>query len=197
MEQLRFIRDAGETRRFHTFPVLRQQNNAEHGWHQAMLLWFIYGGQEPGISMEMMMAALTSDMAEHKVGDIPSPAKRNMEQRLELKGAQTFRQAWNDMEQEILREQHLDWNHCLSVEQLRQLQLTDSMDGALYCIRERAMGNQLIVECFMNYISYIKALLGERPDPPLPSESSDPTISDTEWEVFDFIQTEWALVNGN
>ena len=196
MDGLEFLRNAGETRRFHTVPVLREQNVAEHSWHVVMLLWYMYGGQEPGISINLLMAGMTHDAAEFIVGDIPAPAKRNMEQRLELKGSQTFRQAWGDMEQEILQEQSLDWEKFLSVEELRKLKLADAMDGALYCVRERAMGNQLIAGCFANFASYIDELL-----PPdkleVPFEPQEKDEADTEWEVRNYIHSQWELADGS
>lgn len=196
MEQLDFIRNAGETRRFHTWPVLREQNVAAHSWHVTMLVYLMYGQDEPGIRPVMMMAALTHDMAEWKVGDIPSPAKRTMEDYLQLKGAQTFRQAWGDMEQNILKEQSFDFEGMLTVEELRMLKIADAMEGALYCIRERMMGNVLIVPCYLNFIKYIEQELGERgnDDVPFPGEEKEDPM---EWQVYDYITTQWELANGS
>jgi len=84
MEQLDFLRNAGETVRFHTMPILRPQNIAEHSWHLTMLLYLMYGQTDPGITFELLMAGLTHDMAEHQTGDLPAPAKRAMDERLEI-----------------------------------------------------------------------------------------------------------------
>jgi 5'-deoxynucleotidase YfbR-like HD superfamily hydrolase len=162
MEQLDFIRNAGETRRFHTWPVLRQQNVAEHSWHVTMLLWFIFGNIEPGIPLPVLMAALTHDAAEWQVGDIPSPAKRGME-----KIMPDFRERWGVMEEEILAQQGWDWDYTLTDEQRAMIKLCDSMDGAFYCVRERAMGNKLIEPCYRNFINYVEELL-IRHFPPAP-----------------------------
>lgn len=155
MLDLEFIRNAGETKRFHTWPVLRTQNVAEHSWHVAMLLWYIFGSDEPGITMPLMMAALTHDAAEWQVGDIPSSAKRRMAEM----GFEDFRAKWGEMEQKVLNEFGWDWEGYLSDEELQKLKLVDSMDGAFYCVRERAMGNKLITPCYENFISYVEEVL--------------------------------------
>lgn len=162
MSALDFIYHAGVTRRFHTWPVLRQQTVADHSWHVAMLVQYIFGREEPGITMELIMAALTHDMAECKVGDLPAPAKRKMDMRIAVVegGAATdFRSAWGAMEQEILAEYEMDWEKFLTPEQLQQLKLCDSLEGAFFCVNERAMGNKLIKPCYLNFINYVEELL--------------------------------------
>ena len=181
MEQLDFIRNGGETRRFHTVPVLRSQTVAEHSFHVTMLLFTLYGQSDPGISIPLLLAGLTHDLAEHIVGDLPAPAKRNMGERLELKGTQTFRSAWGDMENELLDGVGLAWEHELSVEQLRMLKVADAMEGMLYCVRERAMGNRLIVPCYMNFHSYVTELL------------SNATVEEA--EHFAYVESQWSIYN--
>lgn len=191
MEQIEFVRNAGETRRFHTWPMLREQNVAAHSWHVTMILWLLYGQCEPGIRMPLMMAGLTHDAPEWLVGDLPAPAKRSMDERIEIKGIDTFRSAWGRMEQDILSEHSLNFEDMLTPEELRMLKLADCMEGALYCIRERAMGNTLIAEPYRNFFSYIEAELGERPEQLEPD-----TYPYMEWSMRDYINTQWELVNG-
>lgn len=191
MDDLQFIRDAGETRRFHTWPVLRTQNIAEHSWHVTMLGWLLYGGDEPGVTMPFIMALMTHDMAECKVGDLPAPAKRAMGDMFNAPGNTIgFREAWGLMEQEILSKFSMDWEKFLTDEEKRRLKLCDSMEGALYCVRERAMGNKLIAPAYMNFIHYVTDLMNEPPDVPL--EPCEPTITEREWQVREFIQNEWS-----
>lgn len=201
MEQLDFIRNAGETKRFHTWPVLRQQNVAEHSWHVAMLLWFIFGNDEPGLRMPLMMAALTHDAAEWKVGDLPSPGKRAMSEHFP-----DFREKWGEMEQGILKEYAWDWESLLEPWELAALKLVDSMDGALYCVRERTMGNKLIEPCYRNFISYVEETLmasfpvmvqhGDRRvttthDVPFPDTDVTPASTKIARDVYNHIQDMW------
>lgn len=188
--QLDFIYAAGETRRFHTWPVLRQQNVAAHSWHVAMLGFLLYGQDEPGITPMFMMALLTHDMAECRSGDIPSPAKRRIDTMLELADTSTsFRQQWNAMEQEIAAQYGFDWEKFLTSEEVRRFKIVDNMEGALYCINERMMGNKLIAECFNNYAKYISELI-------LPEENAT-EITSRERNVFFYIKAKWETANAS
>lgn len=200
MEQLDFLRDAGETRRFHTWPVLRQQNVAEHSWHVAMLAHVLYGQEEPGITPAFLMACLTHDMAECKVGDIPSPAKRGMDAMFRVQDAKepvpdettTFREAWGIMEQGILANYSMDWEKFLTPEEQRRLKFVDVLDGMFYCIRERAMGNKLIESCYRNFASYAKELL---PDAAVIPFDAAPHPSDPEWDAYLHAKDLWEQYN--
>ncbi len=161
-----------------------------------MLLYLMYGQLEPGIRVPLLMAGMTHDMAEHRVGDLPAPAKRDMDKRLDLKGAQTFRAAWNDMEQDILKEVAFNFEESLSVDELRMLKLADAMEGALYCIRERAMGNTLITPCYLNFAKYIDGEMSEQSEQR--DGNTDPaTHADMEWEVRNYIHTQWSIANAS
>lgn len=193
---LEFIRNGGETRRFHTFPVLREQRVDSHSWQVAMLLWHVFGDTEPGVSFELMMAAMTHDLAEHKVGDIPSPAKRWFDSNYSLveieDGKPTaFRDGWNRMEAEVRNSAQQNWEQFLNDEQKDQLKFCDVAEGALYCIRERAMGNKLIAECFRNFLIYMREIL-ER-------YKTFTTKINVEWrEAFnlcEYIEREWVNVH--
>lgn len=188
--QLDFIYAAGETRRFHTWPVLRTQNVADHSWHVAMLGFMLYGQEAPGITPAFMLALLTHDMAECQMGDIPSPAKRRMDTLLELADKDTtFRQQWSAAEQEVSSKYGMDWEKFLDAEEQRRFKLVDNMEGAMYCVRERMLGNKLIAEPYRNFIKYIAELLDQDV---YPSES----ISADEWSVYTYIKAQWEIANG-
>lgn len=194
-DQLDFIYAAGETRRFHTWPVLRSQNVANHSWHVAMLGWLLYGQSEPGITPMFLMALLSHDMAECRLGDIPSPAKRQMDSLLELADKQSsFRQQWGAAEQEILSGYGLDWENFLTIEELRRFKLVDAIEGAAYCVTERSMGNRLIKPCYDNFCKYISELLEDvAEDVPLGEQPK--TVHEREWEVFLYIKSKWDAVD--
>lgn len=154
--QLDFIYAAGETRRFHTCPVLRERTIAHHSWHVAMLLHTLYGQQEPGIRPVLLMAALTHDMAECKMGDLPSPGKRAMNEHFP-----DFRAKWGEAEEKLLSEHGFDFDKFLDDEERRKLKVCDNAEGAFYCINERAMGNKLIEEPFNNFHRYLVETIDE------------------------------------
>lgn len=177
MEQIRFIRDGGVTRRFHGKSVIVQQTVAEHSCHVALLCYVLAGQKDPGIRLPLMMAALTADLPEHESGDIPSPQKRRIDAIFP-----DFRKKWNEMDEETLRTVGLDWKNQLTEEELRILELADAADGALYCLHERQMGNQLIEKCFKTYRKYLEDL--HRID------------EDIEVELVAYIDDEWEIANG-
>lgn len=157
MEQLDYIINGGETKRFHTVPVLREQCVDAHSFHVAMLVSMIAldapQEEQNGLTVPLLMAALTHDLAEHKFGDMPAPTKRAIGEEV---GVPEFRKLYGEMELRSLNAVGLDWEHMLTPTQLRWLKLADAMQGALYCIRERLMGNRLIEICYHNFRSYLR-----------------------------------------
>lgn len=177
MEQLEFIRNAGETRRFHGWPVLRQQTVAEHSFHVTMILYSLYGQNVPGIRFEHLMAALCDDLAEWITGDPPSPFTRAMEVRMP-----GFRANRKEVEDTVLNKVQLDWGHLLTDEEKRMLKFADYVDGAMYCIRERAMGNQLIGPAFSTFMSYLPEFTDGRAE---------------ENKVIFYLELQWLSVNND
>lgn len=184
-DQLDFVYAAGETRRFHTVPVLRTQNVAAHSWHVTMLAQVVYGQDEPGITPVFLMACLTHDMAECHYGDMPSPAKRGLREYIS-----NFRETYGEIEQAHLSKFSMDWEKFLSDEEKRRLKFLDSCEGALYCCRERAMGNKCITDAYINFASYIADLLREALDASV--ETHPVTIAEREWKLFNYITGKWS-----
>jgi 5'-deoxynucleotidase YfbR-like HD superfamily hydrolase len=186
METLDYIRNGGETRRYHTWPVLRTQTVAEHSFHVAMLYSLMAGAHEPtpdepvSLGAAGLMAALTHDLAEWEMGDLPAPIKRQLPDY----NGRTFREIWGGMEEDRLQAKGLDWAHALHPLELRWLKLADAMDGCLYCVRERAMGNKLITTPFINFRRYVRELFG------------DEEPSSVETEIVNYIDDMWEQVNG-
>lgn len=165
METLDFILNGAETKRYHTWPTLREQTVGAHSFSVAMLCALMAQDADPvdgeGLTVPLLMAALTHDLAEHKMGDIPAPAKRSLPAFKYENGNDdiTFREMWGRLENGHLISVGLDWEHLLTPKQKRWLKLADAMDGALWCARERAMGNKLIGPVFQNFSDYIVQLL--------------------------------------
>lgn len=63
--------DAGAVKRWHTWPTLRTQDVAAHSWGVAMILHQI----DP-YNFNLLVHALTHDLHECELGDIPYPAKK-------------------------------------------------------------------------------------------------------------------------
>jgi 5'-deoxynucleotidase YfbR-like HD superfamily hydrolase len=92
------------------------------------------------------MAALAHDLAEHMVGDIPAPAKREL----------GIGEQMNSLEDKLLKIANLTFE--ITDEEKRILKLADCAQGAMFCIRERSLGNRGVDIVFSRYMSYI----GER-----------------------------------
>lgn len=188
MRILEYIRNGGETRRYHTWPVLRSQTVAEHSFHVAMLYSLMASAHEPtaeepiSLGVIGLMSALTHDLAEWEMGDLPAPVKRALPDDAD---GRSFRETWGVMEQDRLADVGLDWEQHQQPLERRWLKLADSMEGCLYCIRERAMGNKLINTPFMNFRSYVRELFG------------DEEPSAVELEIINYIDDAWEQANGS
>lgn len=138
--------------RYHTTPTLRPQSVGDHSFGVAMLASLI-AMPTIGVSVPLLMAALTHDMAEVRYGDVPSPAKRAVEAKLP-----GFRALYGQLEQEYLKEREMDWEAMLSADEKAVLKCADYLDGMMYCIQERLLGNRGIAEVFTNFSLYFRAV---------------------------------------
>lgn len=148
---LDFIRNGGALVRYHTVQVLQRQTIAEHSFHVAMLVWWLKDGDVSGVQV---MQALAHDVAEHKMGDMPSPVKNGFG---EMADGRSFRDTFDARENTFLQVHGLNFPAVNSDAQV--LKLADAAEGCLYCIREREMGNRLITECYINYHRYVFSLV--------------------------------------
>lgn len=144
------ILEGGATRRFHTVPTITVNSVGEHSFGVAMFCYVLAQGSDMEVSTDLLMAALTHDMAEHLVGDVPAPTKRMNPDLGKL---------FNEMEDGLLNEMGLGFAHHLGETESIILKLADCMDGMLFCIRERRMGNTNVVTSFNNFNSYIVGLI--------------------------------------
>lgn len=159
LSSLIYARKGGEVKRFHTVPTLQEQNIADHSFGVAMVCAYLAGQEPPGVGVALLMAALTHDLAEQEFGDMPAPAKRAMPDVMrDGHGPETFREMFGKMEQAALQAQGLDWEELLTEQEKRWLKLADAAEGCFRCIRERAMGNRLIIPVWVNFISYVEGL---------------------------------------
>lgn len=185
-KQVEFVRNGGETRRYHTWPVLREQTVAEHSFHVAMLV-LLLGGP----NFQLLAAALTHDLAEWKMGDLPAPAKRNMPDVIvgsfdNVNKTMSFRDHWGAMEAELLSSFGLDYESELTAEEARILKLADAAEGCLHCCREAAMGNRLMAPVFANFREYYADLITD----------DDVRVRNKPVALLDYIDAQWRMANG-
>jgi len=149
--QRKFIFDGGASTRYHTVEVHNRQSIADHSFGVA---WFCELITEGAASKELIMAALAHDLAEHKTGDIPSPVKR----RFSTAGAN----AWDTMEQIQLDNGGVGgYSRTLTDIECNVLKYADMMEGLMFCVRERSLGNKNVDIVFGNFWSYIHLKLAD------------------------------------
>lgn len=68
---LQNARFAGGVKRYHTWPTITQQTNAEHTWNVLRIWWMIWGAP----SAEVATYLIWHDAGEIKTGDLPFPIK--------------------------------------------------------------------------------------------------------------------------
>lgn len=168
-ERVEFIYKGAKTKRFHTADTLTTQTVGEHSFGVAWLVVLL----RPSARKELILAALSHDLAEHVVGDVSSVAKRAYP---ELKAA------LDAAEGTVLKQHSLDFETGLTDDEVRVLKVADLMDGMLFCVRERRMGSKVAVEIFNNFSAYVRTI---------------PSLWEEAEELFLTIQTLWEKANAS
>jgi 5'-deoxynucleotidase YfbR-like HD superfamily hydrolase len=144
------VRMGGDVKRYHALRTVGSQNVAQHSYGVA---WWcaLLTDMQPG--QNLLLHALAHDVAEAKVGDIPSPVKRAL-------GASESVQL---MEAFYMREYELELPP-LSAEEEVILKLADCLDGVAFCMQEVAYGNAAMAVVASRYGDY---MAGEFENPAL------------------------------
>lgn len=140
LEKVKFIIAGSEVKRFHTIRIIGEETNGHHSFLVAVLCELL----SPECSSTLLKAALTHDLPEETIGDIPSPTKSAM-------GKEVCA-----IEDALLASFDLDYESKLSREELRTLKLADRLAGLIFCKRQIAMGNSLILDCHRNYFALVQ-----------------------------------------
>lgn len=147
MSTLTFLRRSGRVRRYHTEELLKPQDVAQHSYGVAWLCWWLCQGQ---VSAALILHALAHDAAEHALGDIPSPTKRELGIRQQVDAAEARLMALHSI---VLPD--------LSDFENKVLKLADALDGVLHCVHELELGNQTLYAVFLNFHRYGLELVTE------------------------------------
>ena len=130
LDKFQKLYHAGAVKRYHTVRVHNPQDLAAHSWGVAMIISAI--SEEPP-SANLLMAALTHDLAESETGDIPAPVKWNNT---------TISNALDDLEFRFDKEHQIIFD--LTDEELSLLTWADTFELVLYCGVELNMGNSFM-----------------------------------------------------
>lgn len=149
--QRNFIFNGGYSTRWHTLDVHNRQDIGNHSFGVAWLCELITRGSA---SKCLIMAALAHDLAEHIVGDIPSPAKR----------ALGISKMFDEFEGKHLAEAGVAfYGDELELDETAILKFADMLEGMMFCLRERKFGNRNVDIVFQRFRSYVLELLGKHP----------------------------------
>lgn len=147
-----------ETKRFHCFRTIREQNVGEHTAGVALLYDYLAGEEATVLGYK---AALYHDLAEQEFGDMPAPVKRRLP---DVEGGITFRQFFTNMEESYLRQFGLHTDG-LSQQDARWVKMADAADGAMFCIIEAEMGNRRMLDVGALFARYYDDLVNGAPHP--------------------------------
>lgn len=156
---LDFIMAGSEVTRYHTVTTLRRETVGHHSHGVALICRLL----DPAASAQLLTAALIHDLAEHEVGDIPSPAKL----------AYGIGEQISVLEDKLLADAGLNIPFLTDSEK-RTLKLADIAQGALFCAREVSLGNRKMLAVFERYMGY----------------ANDKILVGRERELFDLIRKE-------
>lgn len=136
---------AGGTTRYHTHQrrMLKTQTVDQHSHRVAQIVRALMSGRP---SVNLVLAALDHDLAEHWAGDLPSPSKREL----------GIRDAFGEYEDRIFENKFGFAPVLLTHTEGVVLKLADNLDGCLFCLDEIAMGNTMVWGVLENFRGYIR-----------------------------------------
>lgn len=151
LKQIKMAREAGSIKRFHAVRTIKEETIGEHSFNMVNLVMILTEGKA---SRELILAAITHDMGEWAVGDIPSQIKKALPPELRIEV--------DKREYDAIRTIHPILPG-LDETDLHLLKLADNLDGLLKCIDELKMGNQHVIPCGERYCGYIQDLVEHDP----------------------------------
>lgn len=128
MNNFLHLYEAGAVRRWHTWPTIRDQDNAAHSWGVAMILH-----QIAPFNHNVLVHALVHDLHEVDGGDTPYNVKVAYPE---------IKKALSKQEQDFI-EGHELWTP-LTQEDTHLLKWADMFELLLWCFREQDLGNRRI-----------------------------------------------------
>lgn len=178
IETLMFVFDGGRSTRYHTVDTIKTQNIADHSFGVAWLCELL---TQRTASKMLIMAAMTHDLAEHLVGDIPAPAKRGM----------GMRKQFAEYERRCLADADLAmYEGELSEGEKETLKLADTLEGLMFCLNERELGNDRLGHVFRNYLKYATDIINN-PDS-IESATMLPYSRQIAIDILHKIKSEWS-----
>jgi 5'-deoxynucleotidase YfbR-like HD superfamily hydrolase len=134
--RVEFFVHGAETLRYHTVRTIQSETVGHHS-HGVAMYCILLGGSD-----RTVRAALYHDLAEHILGDIPAPAKKQY----------GIGAVVNELEDKLLSD--FGFGTELDEAEKRAMKLADIFQGMTFCIRERELGNRNMGVVFHRYCGY-------------------------------------------
>lgn len=144
-DMLNFAIAGSEVKRYHAVRTLTEETVGHHSHGVAVIAKMLMGDQ---MNPFVLIAALYHDLAEHQTGDIPSNSKQEY----------GIGDQVSALEDRLLASVGLAMPE-LSKEEKRVLKLADIAQGALFCVKERQLGNKGMKTVYERYRSYAEAFV--------------------------------------
>ena len=141
--QLQFLIDGSEVSRYHTVRTLQSETVGHHSHGVALLCQMIW----PECPKDLLIMALTHDLAEHRTGDIPAPAKKEYK----------IGDMVNELEEKLLKS--VGFDVLMTDKCKRVLKLADIFQGMIFCAREIQLGNKRQEIIMKRYEGYAEAFV--------------------------------------
>lgn len=151
-QQIETARRGMLVRRYHQRYTAEPDTVGKHSCGVALFCLMI----DPGCGAQVLAGAITHDLAEYIVGDLPAPTKRTLsdEARAEI----------DLLETKVLNE--AGFNFVVTKQEKMLLKVADYLDGIYFCIEERSRGNSGLEQVGETYLSYLHDLIAHaRIDP--------------------------------
>lgn len=126
---VKFVLNGGQVRRFHTWPLIKDNNLAEHQFGVAWWLIIMY---EFKPSADLLLTALSHDLSEYDTGDLPA----------QVKLAPAMNEAMEELERRSMDTAGVP-RPVLTAQERNALMFADKLDGIACMIRERRLGSRV------------------------------------------------------
>jgi hypothetical protein len=149
-EQIEFMRNGMNVRRYHQYTTLETDTVGKHSCGVALFINLI----SPACSKDVLLAAVSHDLGEWVLGDIPAPTKRHLPDEA---------RALLDSIEDVALAQH-GYENALSPMDHLLLKVADYCDGLRFTIEEAARGNRTLEPVATAYIEYLWQLKAKIPN---------------------------------
>lgn len=147
-ERVKLLREASDVQRLHSIRTIGEYSNGQHSFNMLAMLRLLWS-EAP---IELVWAILEHDIPERLIGDVPSPALREVyyESKVEV----------SNQESEILEEifgYSVNYGN-IPTELQQWLKALDLLELYLYCRDQMAMGNKNVFQVQDRAIKALEAL---------------------------------------